>query len=65
MGQINETKPPAKEMRVNIDLFVQLKKGTISDYYITGEVLGEGITSKINMKGLLEKFGRLLIVRLK
>lgn len=29
-------------MRVNVDLFVQLKKGTISDYYITGEVLGEG-----------------------
>ena len=31
-----------KEMKVNIDIFVQLKKGTISDFYETGDVIGEG-----------------------
>lgn len=35
--------PFKKEIKVDVDLFVQLKKGTISDYYETGEVLGEGI----------------------
>jgi calcium-dependent protein kinase len=29
-------------MHVAMDLFIQLKKGTISDFYETGEVLGEG-----------------------
>lgn len=42
-------------MRVNVDVFVQLKKGTISDYYSTGEVLGEGIVYIFTIKGAFGK----------
>ncbi|CAD8142780.1 unnamed protein product [Paramecium pentaurelia] len=35
------------KLNVNIDIFVQLKKGQISDHYITGQVLGEGAFGKV------------------
>jgi hypothetical protein len=47
-----------KEMRVGIDVFVRLKKGTISDYYETGEVLGEGLNKDNNLKALTVRCGR-------
>lgn len=34
-------------MNVNVDVFVQLKKGQISDYYEVGQVLGEGAFGKV------------------
>jgi hypothetical protein len=42
-------------MRVGIDVFVRLKKGTISDYYETGEVLGEGIQTNFIVKRRLRE----------
>ena len=36
-----------QKMHVNVDIFVQLKKGQISDHYITGKVLGEGAFGKV------------------
>lgn len=41
---------PKKEMRVGVDLFIQLKKGTIANFYETGEVLGEGNSNFIFQK---------------
>ncbi|CAD8066872.1 unnamed protein product [Paramecium sonneborni] len=36
-----------QKLHINIDIFVQLKKGQISDHYITGKVLGEGAFGKV------------------
>ena len=34
-------------MKISADLFVSLKKGSISEYYNLGEVLGEGAYGKV------------------
>ena len=37
----------SKSMKIGVDLFVHLKQGSMTKYYNTGEVLGQGAFGKV------------------